>query len=136
MSLLFLIFPPSFLETLAEDCELNQIPVAPVAEDVLLAASFFLVTALLVVCDAPSVKLDSFGTDFAEVDRVEAVAEEGHFGISAVALAPILLLSDERAGGRDAVAPIDFVDAHHSDGSPVLERDDESNIVLVPLTHL
>lgn len=109
---------PERLPGLAEDCELEQVPALALEEDLALQHPFAHIATLLAVAFTAAVILDHRRFDFVEVERIEGVVEEEHLGFGAIALAPILLLADERTGRRHTILPFDPVETHGTDRLP------------------
>ncbi len=121
---------PERVPGLAEDCELDQVPALTLEKDLLLQHAFAHIAALLAVALAPPVVLDHHRLDLVEVESVEGVVEEKHLGFGAIALAPALLLADERAGRRHTIFPLDSVKTHGADRLPISDNHEDKIVRL------
>ena len=70
------------------------------------------ITTLLAISYTSSIERNGRGHDLAEIQSVEGIVEQDHFGVRAITFVPISLISDDRSCRSRAILPIDAMKSH------------------------
>ena len=111
----FLVFFPDGKPIRFENRQQDFVAESPEVEDLPFAHRFNFIAAMKVVLQTALVMGNDARVDFTQLQCVESIVEQHHFGIRAIALVPVPLFANQRIGDCGSVLVVDYQEDHHPD---------------------